>query len=174
MKSILIQNFLNIALKICVYNSPLPNERLEERHIGEILAKESKNFEINLSMNSYTKHKFFIRFKTFENLIIGDFCVIKPFRILKVGNIKCGKSYGTGYTPIIKDMPEIYIHNLTGVPLLFNGHISVPPRKEIKYTGYDQTGIQSGFTLKNDDGIFNDFTILRALTNIYYGLISSE
>lgn len=169
MNKILIQNFLNISLKIYI---------LEENHkfIGELKPKESKTFDINVNELLKKRDKFFIRFTSNDiNFIIGDYCVMKPIRMLTVGKIKCGKSYGTaGYVPIVRDMPEIHIHNLTGASLMFNDHILVPARKEIKYTGYDQSGIQSGFRLINNDGIFDDFTILRSLTNIYYGLISSE
>jgi len=87
--------------------------------------------------------------------------------------------YATGY-PVIKDnMPEIRIHNLTSIPLKFNKrrgdrYLLAEPRTMTTYTGYEQNGIDTGFVLKNEDGIFDDFVINKKITDIYYGIISEN
>lgn len=72
------------------------------------------------------------------------------------------------------DMPEIRLHNLTGCDLHFNGHLTVPARDSITYTGRNQDGIQTGFLLVNNDGIFRDFLVKHKITDIYFGIISNR
>jgi hypothetical protein len=72
------------------------------------------------------------------------------------------------------DMPELRLHNFTNHPLLFNGNLVVPPRGSTEYKGREQSGIQTGFLLVNNDGIFRDFLIKHPVTDIYFGLVSDH
>ncbi len=109
-----------------------------------------------------------------NNGIIGDYEGNGRERELFLGQVIVKKQYmATSYWPI-KDMPEIRIHNLTGVPLSFNGHIVAPPREMTVYSGREQSGIAAGMELYNDEGIFDKFQIKRPITDIYYGIISNH
>lgn len=170
-----IKNFLKVPLNIFLYSKESP----EIKHISLLNAKESKSitFPIPKEFFSSPNNFLYIRFMI-DNYIFGDYCLSSSKKIptnLYLGKIRCEKIFtSSGYVPIIKDMPEIYINNLTGFDLYFNNNIKVLKRSELKYEGFDRTGISNGFILRNTQGIFDDYKITNSLTNIFYGLISEK
>lgn len=109
-----------------------------------------------------------------NNEIIGDYVFTTPPNRIYVGQVIAKDQVMSSAYFVWIDMPQITIHNLTGRCLGFNGHIVVPARTSITYTGREQDGIQLGFVLKNDDGIYQDFKITKKITDVYYGVISDE
>lgn len=87
----------------------------------------------------------------------------------KVKIIAVRKAEDTGYWPI-KDMPSIRIHNKTTRNLSFNGCIFVPAGQFVIYEGLNQEGIPNGFILKNEEKLFSDFQLIRAVTDVYVGV----
>lgn len=111
------------------------------------------------------------RFMNGEN-IIGDY-IANDECFIHVGQTIAKKQFMATSNVPIKDMPEIRIHNLTGVDLTFNGHIHVPARCMKIYTGKEQSGIAAGFTLQNNEELFEPFCLKNIVTDIYYGIMSS-
>lgn len=166
-RNIKITNNLKIPLHIMVFDD---DNKVYDK--GVIQAYDVKIFDLK----NNTK---IVRFLSNSNIIsnsnttciIGDYQFCNSTKEIILGKIIAKKQIvASGYVTW-KDMPELRFHNLTSRPLIFNGHIMVPPRDTITYTGREQSGIQAGFLLVNDDQIFQDFQIMRPVTDVYYGVI---
>lgn len=126
--------------------------------------------KLNLDLSKHTV----IRFIWYKH-ILGDYYVGDNFpKELHVGQIVAKYQYMSyAYVPI-KDIVDLRIHNLTGIPLCFNKHIQSPPRQMITYTGREQNGVYTGFTLDNCNNLYPPFVLKRPVTDIYYGVISDH
>ncbi len=162
-KSITVKNFLNV---------PLTAQYITDQEITkdyEIKAKTSTSIDIPIENVYRPKLRFLL-----DGKIFADYVLTLNEQILYIGLVTTKYQYmATSYWPI-KDMPELRIHNLTAVPLSFNGHIVVPPREMMTYEGREQSGIAAGFVMNNDEDIFLPFQIRRPVTDIYYGIISNQ
>lgn len=76
-------------------------------------------------------------------------------------------SIGGGY-----GQPFINIHNLTLLPLKIN-NFEIPPYSIGRYKGPYHMGVELGTVLQNKDGLYLDFIILKPITDVYYGLVST-
>lgn len=109
--------------------------------------------------------------EVFPRYTIGASQTITP---ILIGSIH------TKYTPDsspyvpIKDMAKIYIHNMTKIPLKFNGYIIVPPLSKISYEGPERNGIVTGFVLKEDSGLFQPLVLHDIVSDVYIGMVSSD
>lgn len=170
-----IKNFLKVPVNVLLYSKESP----EMKHISILNSREKRSmaFPIPKSFFSSPNNFMYIRFMI-GDVIFGDYCLSSSKKIpenLYIGKIRCEKIFtSSGYVPIIKDMPEIYLNNLTGFDLTFNNNIKIIKRSELKYEGFDRTGISNGFILRNNQGIFDDYKITNSLTKIFYGLISEK
>ncbi len=178
-----IKNFLKVPVNVFLYSNDISNTKiLDMKQISVLNSKEKKSllFPILKSFFSSPNNFLYIRFMIPSpggDVIFGDYCLSskKIPENLYIGKIRCEKIFSSsGYVPIIKDMPEIYLNNLTGFDLTFNNNIKILKRSELKYEGFDRTGISNGFILRNNQGIFDDYKITNSLTKIFYGLISDK
>jgi len=174
-----IKNFLKVPVNVFLYSK----ESSEMKHVSILNSREKRSmtFPIPKSFFSSPNNFMYIRFMIGSPpgnfIIFGDYCLSskKIPENLYIGKIRCEKIFSSsGYVPIIKDMPEIYLNNLTGFDLTFNNNIKILKRSELKYEGFDRTGISNGFILRNNQGIFDDYKITNSLTKIFYGLISDK
>ena len=96
---------------------------------------------------------------------------------LHLGMISTRYQQGTGLAPsvnVMNGIPFIDIHNVTNRPLQFNDRIIVPPRGQYRYSGLYHYGVPLGQYLKNNDGIFPTFQILKPISDIFYGVVSDR
>lgn len=115
------------------------------------------------------KDQFVVKIK---NELFGRYAIKGTEQQLIVGDIVTKLQHmSTSYVPI-KDMPELRIHNLSNMDLLFNTHIVAPSKQMTVYTGIEQSGISTGFKLCNN--LYSSFTIVKPVTDIYYGIISDS
>jgi len=111
--SLEITNFLTVPLDIFFINN---DNDIDEQSVGG-------QSMIKICMPS-SLFKGIIRFK-YKNNIIGDYAVDKftPSKLF-IGQIIAKKQYSATGTPSWVDIPELRIHNLTGLPLQFNGNVN--------------------------------------------------
>ncbi len=183
----IIVGFLTIAFLVLIYISVTKKENMTDLSIStksvkihnlldiplssdvfEIDANQTKSVDIPVDSQGAIR-------LMHDKHIVGDYMIgghipdnIYIGQVITKDNVRT-----TDYWPI-KDMPEIRIHNLTGIPLQFNGHIVVPPRQAITYTGREQSGIAAGFVLQNNENIFKKFQVKRPVTDVYYGVMSDH
>lgn len=166
-RNVKVTNNLKIPLQIFVLDS---DNKMYDK--GLIHAYDERNiiFKNNTRIVRFISNSNILTGSK-KDCIIGDYQFCSSTNEIIIGKVIAKKQIvASGYVSW-KDMPELRIHNLTSRPLMFNGHIMIPPRDTITYTGREQSGIQAGFLLVNDDQIFQDFQIMRPVTDVYYGVI---
>jgi hypothetical protein len=67
-------------------------------------------------------------------------------------------------------MPYVYFHNMTDLPLYLNENIRIPPHTRLQYLGRYHIGVHLGMVLADRNGLFPRVWLKRPITDLYYGL----
>ena len=171
-----INNYLQIPIKVS-YHDKLLEKRVSDINIEPesykligwniITPRKGGQFSFEGYLN---KNKMPVR-------ILKDYVITNSQqKELNVGMVNTRQLFfeSSVFKGTVYEIPKIRIHNRGKFPLHFNGHILVDPGCVYTYSGIGDmpAGVPTGTILRNNEGIYGDFKIMRPITDIYYGLIS--
>lgn len=115
--------------------------------------------------------------------VVSDyfFTAARPIKNLHVGMITTryiadttdNLHLATTAANAVRGSAWLIIHNLTNIPLSFNGgEVTVKPKSTTRYLGYLNSGVTLGTIFKDDRKTYPDFQYLKPYNNLYYGLVS--
>ncbi len=171
-----INNYLEIPLRISYYD-PLMKKRIDGIEVNPNSSKMVGWSQITIRKGGRFSFEGYLDRNKMPIRVLKDYGVVnKNQKELNIGMVNTRELFfeSSVFKGTVYEMSKIRIHNRGKIPLTFNGHIFVDAGCVYTYSGTGDMprGVPMGIVLRNGEGIYEDFKIMRPITDIYYGLIS--